>query len=249
MQEKSALGRAMRMVSDLRERCPWDRVQTRETLRPYLLEEVHELDHALGEGDPAEIRREVSDLLLHLAWQLVLAEELGEFSPDDAAADLETKMKRRHPHLFDLGPREPWEKIKRREGARSVLAGLPPSLPDLLMAARLQERAAAVGFDWPDTRGPANKVREELAEVEEELARKRPDRAALEHEVGDLLFSVVNLARKAGIPPGPALERANRRFQDRFETVERLADERGVDLHEAGLEQLDRLWDEAKRLG
>ena len=104
-----------------------------------------------------------------------------------------------------------------------------------------------MGFDWPDTRGPADKVREELVEVEEELARKRPDRPALEHEIGDLLFSVVNLARKAGIPPAPALERANRRFQDRFETVERLADERGVDLHEAGLEQLDRLWDEAKR--
>lgn len=249
MQENSALGRAMRMVRDLRDRCPWDRAQTRETLRPYLLEEAHELDHALGESDPAEIRREVSDLLLHLAWQLVLAEELGEFTPDDAAADLETKMKRRHPHLFDLGPREPWEKLKRRESGRGVLAGLPPSLPSLLMAFRLQERAAAVGFDWPDARGPADKVREELAEVEAELDRKRLRREPLEHEIGDLLFSVVNLARKAGIAPEPALERANRRFQGRFERVERLAAERGVDLHEAGLEALDPLWDEAKRDG
>src|ERR1041384_924011 len=103
MQEKSALGRAMEMVRDLRARCPWDRVQTRETLRPYLTEEVRELDHAIAEGDPDAIRREVSDLLLHLAWQLVLALELGEFTPEDAAADLERKMKRRHPHLFGLG--------------------------------------------------------------------------------------------------------------------------------------------------
>ena len=249
MQERSALGRAMEMVADLRERCPWDRTQTRETLRPYLLEEVHELDHAIGTGEPAAIRKEVGDLLLHLAWQLVLAEELGEFTAAMAGDDLVTKMKRRHPHLFGLGPKEPWEKLKQREEERGLLAGLPPTLPELLMAHRLQERAAAVGFDWPDALGPAAKIREELSEVEAELARPTVDRRALEHEIGDLLFSVVNLARKVGMIAGPALERANQRFRDRFGAIERLAAERRVDLHSAGLEALDELWDEAKREG
>lgn len=245
MQEKSALDRAIAMVSDLRHRCSWDRVQTRETLRPYLLEEAHELDQAIGQGDPAAIKRELSDLLLHLAWQFVLAAERAEFTPDDVATDLEIKMRRRHPHLFDLGPKEPWEKLKKKEGAAGLLAGLPLNLPELLMAYRLGERAAAVGFDWPDTVGPLAKVREELAEVEAALD---DDRDHLEHEIGDLLFAVVNVARKAGIPPGPALERANQRFAARFNGVERLATARGLDLHDTPLEQLDLLWDEVKRL-
>src|ERR1044071_6844873 len=244
MQEKSALGRAMAMVRDLRERCPWDRVQTRETLRPYLIEEVHELDHALAGADPAAIRDEVADLLLHLAWQLVLAEELGEFSADDAAETLEAKMKRRHPQLFELGAQERWETLKQRESSArtGILEGLPPTLPELLLAYRLQERAAAVGFDWPDSSGPAAQVREELAEVE---AGHEP--AGLDHEIGDLLLAVVNLARKVGVVPGPALERANERFRRRFGEVERLAQERGLQLHTAGLAALDELWDEVKR--
>src|SRR5918998_6774717 len=172
MQDKSALGRAVAMVRDLRARCPWDRAQTRESLRPYLVEEVLELDHALGEGESAAIREELSDLLLHLAFQIVIAEERGEFTGDQVAADLEAKMRRRHPHLFDLGQAEPWERIKRRERRGRTLAGLVPTLPPLLMATRLQERAASVGFDWPDARGPADKVREELAEVEAELAAR-----------------------------------------------------------------------------
>ncbi len=241
MQENSALGRAVAMVRDLRIRCSWDRVQTRDTLRPYLIEEVHELDRALAAGEAVAIRHEVADLLLHLAWQLVLGEELGEFTPDDVAGDLEAKMKRRHPHLFELGPREKWEALKRKERTGGVLDGLPPSLPDLLMAYRLQERAAGVGFDWPDSMGPAAKVREELAEVESETAGDR-----LDHEIGDLLFSVVNLARKVGVHPGPALNRANARFTERFRIVERLAVERGIEMHAAGLEVLDGLWEEAK---
>jgi len=244
----------MAVVRDLRIRCAWDRVQTRETLRPYLVEEVHELDQALGSNDPVAIRSEVADLLLHLAWQLVLAEELQEFSPDDAAGDLEAKMKRRHPHLFDLGPREKWETLKREErqavagmaGRRGLLDGLPATLPEILMAHRLQERAAGVGFDWPDTAGPAAKVREELGEVEAELGAAAASHQRLDHEIGDLLFSVVNLARKAGVHPGPALARANDRFRERFGEVERLATERHIDLHRAGLEALDQLWNEVK---
>jgi nucleoside triphosphate diphosphatase len=252
----------MAMVRDLRARCPWDRAQTRETLRPYLVEEVLELDHAIGHGDADDIRGELSDLLLNLAFQLVIAEERGEFTADRVAEELEAKMRRRHPHLFDLGNAEPWERIKRRERRGRTLAGLVPTLPPLLRAYRLQERAAGVGFDWPDVQGPLAKMREELVEVEQELA-ERPDemedvrsvdpntpRATpsdrLIDEIGDLLFTVVNLARKAGIEPGVALDRANRKFRERFEQVETLAEARGIDLADAGLERLDALWDEVK---
>jgi MazG family protein len=249
MQDKSALGRAIALVRDLRERCAWDRVQTRETLRPYLVEEVLELDHALGENDPERIRDELGDFLLHLGWQLVLAQEHREFTPDDVADTMERKMKRRHPHLFDLGPPEAWERLKRREREGGILGGLPSTLPDLLRAFRLQERAASVGFDWPDPKGPIEKVREELSEVEEELAAAAgggEPRDALTDEIGDLLFAVVNLARKAGVQPGPALDRANRKFRERFESVEALAAARGIAVHEAGLEVLDGLWGEVK---
>jgi len=237
------------MVRDLRVRCAWDRAQSRETLRPYLVEEVLELDHALSEDDPGRIRDELGDFLLHLAWQLVLAEEHGEFTADDVAETMERKMKRRHPHLFDLGPPEPWERLKRREREGGVLGRLPATLPDLLRAYRLQERAASVGFDWPDARGPVAKVREELAEVEQELSvagHGAEQRDALSDEIGDLLFAVVNLARKAGVQPGPALDRANRKFRERFEGIETLAERRGLDLHAAGLTALDGLREEVK---
>ncbi|HEX2250342.1 MAG TPA: nucleoside triphosphate pyrophosphohydrolase [Gemmatimonadales bacterium] len=262
MQDNSALGRAMAMVRDLRKRCAWDKAQTRETLRPYLIEEVLELDHALADGDLRAIRSELSDLLLHVAFQLVLAEERREFTPEDVATDLENKMRRRHPHLFDLGSAEPWERIKRRVRSGAVLAGLVPTLPSLLMAYRLQERAASVGFDWPDASGPLQKVREELDEVEAELRtsphvsadERNPDPNAPGHppsdqlvtEIGDLLFAVVNLARKCGVQPGPALDGANRKFRQRFERVERLAADRGIEVATAGLEVLDDLWNEVK---
>jgi uncharacterized protein YabN with tetrapyrrole methylase and pyrophosphatase domain len=267
MQDSSALERALHMVRDLRRRCPWDRAQTRESLRPYLVEEVLELDNALGEGDPEAIRGELSDLLLHLAFQLVLAEEREEFSPAQVAQDLETKMRRRHPHLFDLGDAEPWERIKRRERKGRTLAGLTPTLPSLLMAYRLQERAASVGFDWPDIEGPMEKVEEELGEVASELAAPgaagpmeaeslarpadpntppEPPSERLIDEIGDLLFAVVNLSRKAGVQPDTALDRANRKFRARFEAIEQLAVERGIDVSSAGLEVLDGMWEEVK---
>jgi uncharacterized protein YabN with tetrapyrrole methylase and pyrophosphatase domain len=265
MQDSSALGRALEIVRDLRRRCPWDRAQTRETLRPYLVEEALELDQALGEGDPAAIRGEVSDLLLHLAFQLVLAEEKKEFTADEVVDHLERKMHRRHPHLFELGEPEPWERIKRRERRGKTLSGIVPTLPPLLRAYRLQERAAAVGFDWPDVGGPLDKIREELAEVEAELvdhsARSRtppgddpntpppPPGDRLSDEIGDLLFAVVNLARKAGVQPGVALDRANRKFRERFEAIEVLCEERGIAMESAGLEVLDEMWNAVKAGG
>ncbi|MEP6589785.1 MAG: nucleoside triphosphate pyrophosphohydrolase [Gemmatimonadota bacterium] len=249
MQDDSALGRAVAMVADLRERCSWDRIQTRETLRPYLLEEAHELAAALGSGDAPAIREEVGDLMLHLAWQLVLGTEHGEFTAEEIADDLVAKMRRRHPHLFDLGDQTEWEELKRRESrvGRGTLDGLPATLPELLLAYRLQERAAGVGFDWPDVEGPITKVREELAEVEAELVREPQARDALMGEIGDLLFAVVNLARKAGVQPDAALERSNAKFRERFAHVERIAADRGVVLGEATLEELDVIWDIVKR--
>jgi MazG family protein len=264
MQENSALGRAIAVVQDLRKRCPWDRVQTRETLRPYLVEEVLELDAALRDKDLAKIRDEMGDFLLHLAWQFVIAGENGEFTPEDAAGDLERKMRRRHPHLYDVGPPGPWEQLKRKEGRSGIFEGLPPTLPSLEMAYRLQQRAASVGFDWPDTHGPAEKVREELDEVEAELAefrdsveasRPREENAPvmppdeLVNEIGDLVFAVVNLARKAHVEPSLALDRASAKFRDRFARVERLAAEKGLEVETAGLEKLDELWNQVKSKG
>jgi MazG family protein len=252
MQGDSALGRALGLVRDLRNRCPWDRAQTPQTLRPYLVEEALELDQAIRTDDPEALRDELGDLLLHLAFQIVIGEERSQFNAEVVTHGLEQKMWRRHPHLY-AGARGSdhanWELVKRREpragGKRGTLAGLPPTLPPLLMAYRLQERAAGVGFDWPDAAGPMAKVKEEVAEVDREVAGGK--REALETEVGDLLFAVVNLARKLEIEPGQALEKANAKFTRRFEQVEALAEERGVEIGRASLAELDRLWEEVKR--
>ena len=243
----TALARALALVRDLRTRCSWDRTQTRATLRPYLVEEALELDQALKQGDAARLRDELGDLLLHLAFQIVIGEERGEFDAETVVRALEQKMWRRHPHLFGLGEKpQSWELGKRETGKekRGLLQGMPPTLPPLLMAFRLQERAAGVGFDWPDATGPMQKVKEEIAELERETGTGERDR--LEDELGDLLFAVVNLARKLSIDPRAALEKANDKFRRRFEGVERLAEQRGLDLRRAGLADLDRLWDEVK---
>jgi MazG family protein len=246
----AALARALALVRDLRARCPWDRVQTRETLRPYLVEEVLELDQALRGGTPAELRDELGDLLLHVAFQIVIGEERHELDAEAVTRALEEKMWRRHPQLFahaDRPDHETWERTKQRErgAARGVLRGLPPTLPALLMAFRLQQRAAGVGFDWPDANGPLRKVQEELDELERETRTGTPE--AIMDEVGDLLFAAVNVSRKLGIDPRGALERANDKFRRRFEALEQRAEQRGLELGRASLEELDALWDEVKR--
>src|SRR6266511_1846973 len=254
MQGDSALGRALALVRDLRSRCPWDRAQTPQTLRPYLIEEALELDQAIRTDDPEALRDELGDLLLHLAFQIVIGEERSQFNAEVVTHGLEEKMWRRHPHLY-AGARGSdhanWELVKRREpragGKRGTLAGLPPTLPPLLMAYRLQERAAGVGFDWPNAAGPLTKVKQETAEVEREAGTGTRD--ALEAELGDLLFAVVNLSRKLGIEPNRALEKANAKFTRRFEEVERLAEERGVQIGRASLAELDTLWEEVKQIG
>jgi MazG family protein len=255
MQEPSALGRIVELVRELRQRCPWDAAQTPQTLRPYLVEEALELDHAIAH-EPAELLTELGDVYLHVAFQIVLAEEAGRFGAEDLTRAVERKMWRRHPHLFpdkqDGAPvqleRDTWERTKLSEHGDeppSVLDGLPPTLPALLQAYRLQERAAGVGFDWPDAHGPLEKVREELAELDSELD-DGAEQERVAGEIGDLLFAVVNLARKLGCDPRAALEGANGKFETRFRRIEALAAERGVEMHTSGLDALDRLWDEAK---
>jgi MazG family protein len=243
------LDRALSLVQFLRAHCPWDAKQTPHTLQRYLLEEAHEVADAINAGDPGGLRDELGDLLLNVAFQVVIGEEQGAFSREEVVAGLEQKMRRRHPHLYGLGEREEWSAIKARERADQPAGGLISSLPSgmdpLLRAFRMQERVAGVGFDWADWRGAWDKVVEETAEVKEALEADDADH--LEDELGDLLFAVVNLVRLAGAHPTPALARANAKFARRFGGIEALAAERGVRLGEATLEELDVLWDEVKR--
>ena len=261
--QTAALDRALVLVAYLRARCAWDRKQTALSLVPHLLEETFETVAAIQEEDTSGLRGELGDLLLNLAFQIVVAEEGGHFTREQVVRTLEEKMIRRHPHVFAGAERRGWESSKASERAmertaradtgdqapppESVLAGLAEGLDPLLRAHRVQEKVAGVGFDWDHVAGAIVKVREELAEVETAIedAAARPD--ALEEELGDLLFSVVNVARLAGAHAHPALSRANRKFEERFRALEELAAERGVEMPGASLAALDELWEEVKR--
>jgi len=229
----------------LRVNCPWDQAQTPETLIPHLLEETHEVVDAIRAGEARALAGELGDLLLNLAFQIVLAEESGRFDAEEVYRRLEEKMVRRHPHLFGGEPRD-WEELKAEErGAREgVLEGLPQGLDPLTRAHRMQERVAGVGFEWEDHGGAWDKVAEELEEVRVALAEG--NEAAVHEEIGDLLFAVVNLTRLAGAHPTTALDAANRKFHARFEALERLARARDIVMTDAGLEVLDALWNEVK---
>jgi MazG family protein len=257
MQDETTLDDALAIMRDLRTRCEWDAAQTHDSLRPYLLEEAHELDDALRASDDAHTLEELGDVLLQVLFHSVIAEERGAFAAQDVPRALVTKMRARHPHLYADGEKIPWEQMKAKR-RKSIEEGLPASLPALHRAHRLQDRAAGVGFDWPDVEGPLAKVAEELLEVRDEIGRG-PVRigpggapilderhAAIEAELGDLLFACVNLCRKAGVHASLALDKANAKFSDRFSKIETLAAERGIDVATAGLTVLDALWDEVK---
>ena len=257
MDDKVTLNDTVALMRDLRKRCEWDAAQTHESLRPYLVEESLELDEAIRDMNSPLMREELGDVLLQVLFHSTIAEERGEFDVNDVALGLITKMKARHPHLYGDGVKEPWEKIKSQK-RQSIADGLPASLPPLHRAHRLQDRAAGVGFDWPDVLGPAAKVGEELAEVRVHLEQVTPVphgsppvvdevHEKLESELGDLLFACVNLCRKTGVHASLALDKANAKFEGRFKEIERIAKERGIDLGSAGLEALDAIWDEVKR--
>jgi MazG family protein len=242
--------------------CPWDREQSLATLRPFLIEECFEVIEALEAGGPAEHLEELGDLLFQIVFQAALREREGAFGIDDVVGGIVEKLVRRHPHVFaDATAADSaevlaqWDAIKRQEkaakggaaGPPRVLAGIPAGLPALARAQQLSRRAGKVGFDWPDAAGSRAKVVEELAEIDGAAAAADP--AALEHEVGDLLFAAVNLARKHGVDAEAALRAANRRFEGRFAYVEDRLRERGKAPHESDLAEMDALWDDAKRAG
>jgi MazG family protein len=257
MPDRTSLDDALALMRDLRARCEWDAAQTHESLRPYLLEEAYEADDAIRAGDDRQLRDELGDVLLQVLFHAVIAEERGAFAARDVATALITKMKGRHPHLYGEGAKEPWERMKAKRRT-SIADGLPLGLSPILRAHRLQERAAGVHFDWGGVEGPLDKVEEELEEVRQLLDARgspaSPERSAaatpadslLTDELGDLLFSCVNLCRKAGVHAALALDRANAKFARRFQAVERLARTRGLVVGEIPLDVLDRLWDEVK---
>jgi len=242
-----ALDRALDLVRFLRANCPWDQAQTPHTLIPHLLEETHEVVDAIRDGDREALAGELGDLLLNLAFQVVLAEEEGHSDAEGIYARLEEKMVRRHPDLFGEGERQDWEALKARERSpdAGVLSGLAKGLDPLTKAHRIQERVAGVGFDWEDHRGAWDKVAEELEEVREAI--EASDEDAVAEELGDLLFAVVNLTRLAGTHSTRALDQANRKFHARFERLESVAKQRGLVMADAGLEVLDALWEELKK--
>lgn len=246
--DRHTLDDAMALMRDLRARCDWDAAQTHQSLRPYLTEEAAEVDDAIAEGVDATLRDELGDVLLQVLFHAVIAEERNAFAINDVAGALVTKMRARHPHLYGDGVRRDWEGMK-AQTRRFIDDGLATGLPALHRAHRLQDRAAGVGFDWPDTRGPMEKVREEVGEVSEWLddSGSVRDGTRLEAELGDLLFAVVNLCRKAGVHAGLALDGANHKFARRFRQMEALAETKGLVFRELSLEQQDVLWDEVKR--
>ena len=237
--------------------CPWDREQTLETLVPYLIEETYEVVDALADGTVEDHREELGDLLLQIVFQSELRFTEGRFGIDDVARGIVAKLVRRHPHVFgDVVAKdadqvlENWAKLKAAEkaekGKKGALDGIPKSAPALIQATRAGEKASAVGFDWPDAKGPRDKVNEELRELDEAIAGG--DRDAMTHELGDVLFALCNLSRKLGLDPEAALRASSRRFAQRFAHVERTLESRGKQVREATAEEQDVLWEEAKRL-
>jgi tetrapyrrole methylase family protein/MazG family protein len=233
--------------------CPWDREQTHSSLRAGLLEEAYEVTAAIDKGDDTNLREELGDLLLQVVFHAQIAEEEGRFAFDEVAQCIAQKLVRRHPHVFAGESASDaaavlvrWEEIKHQERGgsmeESALDGVSAGLPALQYAAKIQKRAAKVGFDWQEAQPVLEKIKEELAEVESDLEARKP----VEEELGDLLFAVVNLTRKLDVDAEVALSAATRKFERRFRAVESLARQRGMRMAGSPLEQLDRLWDEVK---
>ena len=239
--------------------CPWDREQTHESLKPMLVEEAYEVLAAIDAGDDRALCDELGDLLLQVVFHARLAEEAGRFGMAEVIEAIRAKIVRRHPHVFGQARADSsaevltqWNRIKEEERAargqssQSVLDGLAPGLPPLSEAWQLGQRAAREGFDWPEPAGVVDKLREEIVELEEAVRRERPDPEAIRDEMGDILFSVVNLCRHLGVDPESAVRRANGRFRHRFQQIERRLEAEGRKPRDCGLDELERHWQEAK---
>lgn len=255
-EQMEAFGRFLDVLDELREKCPWDRKQTNESLRPNTIEEVYELCDALINEDDMNICKELGDVLLHVGFYAKIASEKGKFDMKDVCDRLCEKLIFRHPHVFGTVEvenaaqvSENWEQLKLREkgGNKRVLSGVPSGLPSIVKAYRIQEKARNVGFEWDDAQGAWSKLLEEIEELKAELDCGNLDLA--EAELGDLLFATINVARMNGLSPDNALERTNQKFIRRFNYVEEGAIAQGRNLKEMSLEEMDTLWDEAKRKG
>ncbi|MCB0571160.1 MAG: nucleoside triphosphate pyrophosphohydrolase [Phaeodactylibacter sp.] len=246
-----AFGRLLTIMDELREQCPWDRKQTFQTLRILTIEEAYELADAILEENLEEIKEEIGDLMLHMAFYAKIADEKGAFDIADALNAVCDKLIKRHPHIYgdvvaddEDAVKKNWEQIKLQEGKKSVLQGVPKSLPAMVKAFRMQDKASQVGFDWENGEQVWAKVEEELAEFKETLDDNLPQEKK-EEEFGDLLFSLINYARFQGIDPEAALERINLKFKKRFEYIEAKAPK---NLRDMSLAEMDALWEEAKGL-
>ena len=248
-----AFGRLLDIMDDLREKCPWDKKQTMQSLRHLTIEETYELGDAILDNDLIEVKKELGDLMLHLVFYAKIGSETNDFDIADVCNEICEKLIHRHPHIYsdtvvkdEEEVKQNWEKLKLKEGRSSVLEGVPKSLPALVKASRIQEKVRAVGFDWEQPEQVWEKVQEELDEFQVEV--QAGDQDKMEAEFGDVLFSMINYARFLKINPEDALERTNKKFIKRFQYLESKAGELGKPLMDMTLGEMDVFWEEAKRL-
>ena len=246
-----AIDRLLTIMDDLREQCPWDRKQTFKSLRHLTIEETYELSESLLKGSPEDIKSELGDLLLHIVFYAKIGSEQSSFDIADVANRICDKLIQRHPHVYgdievadEKEVKQNWEKLKLKHDRKGVLDGVPDSLPSLIKAYRMQEKAAGVGFDWDQTVAVMQKIEEELQEFYDEVDRN--DRASAEAEFGDLLFSLVNYARFIGINPDDALSRTNQKFRSRFVGMEKKISDRQINMSQLKLDDWEKLWQEVK---
>ena len=245
--------RLLDIMDELREKCPWDKKQTLQSLRHLTIEETYELGDAILDNDLQEVKKELGDLLLHIVFYAKIGSETNDFDIADVCNNICDKLIHRHPHIYsdtvvqdEEEVKQNWEKLKLKEGKSSVLEGVPKSLPALVKASRIQDKVKGVGFDWEEPRQVWDKVQEELSELQVEVEKGDVD--AIESEFGDVLFSMINYARFLNVNPEDALERTNKKFIKRFQYLESKAGELGKPLSDMTLAEMDVFWNEAKKL-
>lgn len=246
-----SISRLISILNELRTRCPWDKKQTIHSLRPQTIEELYELTDAIENERWMDIKEELGDMLLHLLFYSKIAEEQGQFTFGDVIETVSNKLVSRHPHIYESvrvkdeeEVKRNWEKIKLKEGKKSVLSGIPNAMPAMIKALRIQEKAKQIGFEWDHIHQVKAKVMEEFEELQLAINSSVADH--IEDEMGDVFFALVNYARFASVDPEKALERTNKKFIRRFQYIEAMATEKGLDLELMSLEEMDALWNEAK---
>lgn len=252
-QQLQAFDRLLTIMDELRAQCPWDKKQTMESLRHLTIEETYELGDAILDNDLQEVKKELGDVLLHIVFYAKIGSETGDFDIADVANEICEKLIHRHPHIYgdvkvenEEEVKQNWERLKLKEGKKSVLEGVPKGLPSLVKASRIQEKVAGVGFDWEKPEQVWEKVQEELQEFQDEVKSNNKD--AMEAEFGDVLFSMINYARFLKINPENALERTNKKFIGRFQYLESKAKGMGKELKDMTLAEMDIFWEEAKKV-